>query len=479
MALLTKSIFRDIFGRTTGSPFGTGLLRISGAALYYLRNYLNGTAEIGEDAIFTCASARNVRAFDATTGLKLVSVPADVEAAEGMRYDSGIWYNSVSDVDSTQLHPTNATGVYISMPAWPGAAQEVSLDAYAVGKVGNHYHYYKCTTAGTTDSTEPTWADSGIVADNDVVWTYQGRYSNLGPVVVPHVLHEPAATNYIIQSSNLTDAAFGKSGSATVVANGDMYDISVSTADYALRQLRTIALDAPYTPSLLVSQGTGVLKIQNPYTPLLGVALVDLSLVVGTEKVCPKHPAMTITTPFVSNSSGGSGYIVYANAGTVNATVNKLQIELGDTATSYILTTTAPVTRAATNQSGAIILGSKTYLRYWPREISNLVDLLSDGTNKLTYSGTALEFTDGVTTLSHACTPALGDVVGLDLTAGAWKLYLNGSEVDTAAGSAVTWAATIYLGVDSTSGAEINGGVTDLRSGHTIDLTDLTWRDKA
>jgi len=34
-------------------------------------------------------------------------------------------------------------------------------------------YYYKCTTAGTTGSTEPVWPTSGTVADGSAVWTYQ------------------------------------------------------------------------------------------------------------------------------------------------------------------------------------------------------------------------------------------------------------------------------------------------------------------
>jgi len=33
-------------------------------------------------------------------------------------------------------------------------------------------YYYECTTAGTSDASEPTWPTSGTVNDNTVVWTY-------------------------------------------------------------------------------------------------------------------------------------------------------------------------------------------------------------------------------------------------------------------------------------------------------------------
>lgn len=521
--------------------------------LWDLPNNLDDIATIGADALFSCISSRNALAFDETTGLKMVSVPADVEAVEGMRYaetveDGGVagaelsndvamddpanftlasnwsitgnagvangnvsgnlypknivltpgnyyqasfditqaginvqvgiapngvdiqtvysavgtyteifvafgirpylrslwangetvtvdnysikpitptWQNSVSAIDPTPLHLTNADGVYTQMQAWPGVSEEVSIGDYCVGRVGNHNHYFQCTTAGTSGSVEPTWADSGTVADGSAVWTYGGRYSNLGAGVVPHVLHEPASTNYLLQS-----------GAPSTQTTG-----SLGIGFY------TCWLDGEEgVDSVVISAGTAT--------------------IIGTGSATPETPLIFEVTI----------------AGTITATVSGtpviFQLEPGKVRTSYIVTTTATATRAATSQSGSPELATKTQLRYWPRETSREVTLLSDGTNKLTYSSTAYEFTDGTTAMSYVTTPVMGDVIGIDTTSGAWKLFINGAEVGTAAGDEVTWGAQVYIGTDTVSGSEIIGGITDIKSEDNLDLTDLSWRDK-
>lgn len=56
------------------------------------------------------------------------------------------------------------------------ADTEVSADDYIRPTADNYNgHYYKCTTGGTTDASEPTWpTDGSTVTDNDVVWEDQG-----------------------------------------------------------------------------------------------------------------------------------------------------------------------------------------------------------------------------------------------------------------------------------------------------------------
>ena len=50
------------------------------------------------------------------------------------------------------------------------ASTAYSLNDIVHPTTANGY-YYVCTTAGTSDSTEPTWPTSGTVADNTAVWT--------------------------------------------------------------------------------------------------------------------------------------------------------------------------------------------------------------------------------------------------------------------------------------------------------------------
>ena len=57
--------------------------------------------------------------------------------------------------------------------ALPWEPSTVTLVGAIVTPTTPNGHYYRCTTAGTTGSTEPTWTTTlyGTVADNTVVWT--------------------------------------------------------------------------------------------------------------------------------------------------------------------------------------------------------------------------------------------------------------------------------------------------------------------
>ena len=67
-------------------------------------------------------------------------------------------------------------GIYNALKLWP---ETWTADtAYALGDIvkptSYANHTYKCTTAGTSDSTtEPVWGttNGGTTADNDVIWT--------------------------------------------------------------------------------------------------------------------------------------------------------------------------------------------------------------------------------------------------------------------------------------------------------------------
>lgn len=87
-----------------------------------------------------------------------------------------------STVDGTVTWRTHQVGglksaIYISLHLIKGlwtASTAISLNEYVV-PVTHNGRVYKCTTAGTTAGTEPTWPTTagGTVADGTVVWTEQ------------------------------------------------------------------------------------------------------------------------------------------------------------------------------------------------------------------------------------------------------------------------------------------------------------------
>jgi len=86
--------------------------------------------------------------------------------------------------------------------------------------------------------------------------------------------------------------------------------------------------------------------------------------------------------------------------------------------------------------------------------------LLSDGTNVLAWSGTAVTFTDGVTTLTYTGALAYGSTIAIDFIDG--TLTIGGTLRDTDAALDPTWGAITVL--DS---------VSDMKADSTIDLTDI------
>lgn len=67
-------------------------------------------------------------------------------------------------------------------------------------------HKYKCTTPGTSHTTEPTWpTDSGVtVNDNDIVWTEDGEDNQL-PTSNGYTQNDKILTNVVIAEDNTND----------------------------------------------------------------------------------------------------------------------------------------------------------------------------------------------------------------------------------------------------------------------------------
>jgi hypothetical protein len=132
------------------------------------------------------------------------------------------------------------------------------------------------------------------------------------------------------------------------------------------------------------------------------------------------------------------------------------------------------ITRAATNLTDPLTLAPQLQLVVIPATTGTAGTMLDDGTNKLSYNGTNLIFTDGVTTLSAAATLTAGTAytIGVKGLAGDWALSLNTVDLDTdATGTVVAWA-TAKLGRNDADGDYFAGYFPNV-AGYVG--TDVNW----
>ena len=167
---------------------------------------------------------------------------------------------------------------------------------------------------------------------------------------------------------------------------------------------------------------------------------------------------VTVSGAAAGTATEGAPLTVTATAGTLTCTVtgtlSRVQVEAGAFASPWIETAATTVTRAATNLSNPLTLAPQLQLVVIPATTGTAGTMLDDGTNKLSYNGTNLIFTDGVTTLSAAATLTAGTAytIGVKGLAGDWALSLNTVDLDTdATGTVVAWA-TAKLGRNDADG---------------------------
>ncbi|MBF0137468.1 MAG: hypothetical protein HQL65_14620 [Magnetococcales bacterium] len=106
------------------------------------------------------------------------------------------------------IGPSSVT-VTVDPPAW------TATTASTVGEIvkpGTGTHFYRCSTAGTTGATEPTWpTDGGTVSDGTVTWT------DMGAMVL-------TSTDFQVKSAGI----FIPEGSAKIAATGTLVKVSYS-----------------------------------------------------------------------------------------------------------------------------------------------------------------------------------------------------------------------------------------------------------
>ena len=86
--------------------------------------------------------------------------------------------------------------------AWE-ASTVYALNAFIIPTAANQ-HFYKCTTAGTSEATEPTWTmDGSTVTDGSAVWTDMGLI--LYPVTTDYTISHRLGLLQILSTGSITD----------------------------------------------------------------------------------------------------------------------------------------------------------------------------------------------------------------------------------------------------------------------------------
>jgi hypothetical protein len=175
---------------------------------------------------------------------------------------------------------------------------------------------------------------------------------------------------------------------------------------------------------------------------------------------------VTVSGTAIGTATEGAPLTVTATVGTLTCTVtgtlSRVQVEAGAFASPFNDTASTTVTRAATNLTAPMLaLGTQLQLVVIPAATSTAGTLLDDGTNKLSYNGTTLVFTDGVTTLSGVATLTAGTAhtIGVKGLAGDWALSLDTADIDTdVTGSVIAWTpASVNLGRNAADGDHFAG----------------------
>lgn len=142
------------------------------------------------------------------------------------------------------IGPTSVT-VTVDPSAWGALADMVVGD---IVKPGTGSNFYKCTVAGTTGATEPTWpTDGSTVVDGTVTWQDMGTMalSESEFQTKPAGVYIPEASTKITTTGTPVTVSYTKSTGdiiQTLISSGDEYRVVFSGTNIA-RAGKALAVD--------------------------------------------------------------------------------------------------------------------------------------------------------------------------------------------------------------------------------------------
>lgn len=264
------------------------------------------------------------------------------------------------------IHPFTDIRTKQGSVRWPQFAPPrvnstaVALNARRSINTGDVELYMQCEVAGTTAASAPIINYSQIgttVVDGTVTWRVRGLHAFKG------FANWPARTNELTYSEQFDNAVWIKD-SATITPNALAAPNGTVTADLLVATTRMYWFDnsgvlGSKVQSIFVKQqsGTSITISAAGNQTVVGGAVVAVDLITGA--ITSGHTAPNVVVSpvngfwriaILASVAGASGNSTYWQIGaTPGIYIWGAQLEVGSFASPYIPTTTATVTRAATN----------------------------------------------------------------------------------------------------------------------------------
>jgi hypothetical protein len=228
------------------------------------------------------------------------------------------------------------------------AGPTLSLDFMQPGTLDPRITFTRASSATYTDA-------SGVIqtaVTNAPRWDYAGG-------VLRGVLIEEARTNLILQSQDVNQAVWTKSGTITVTGTVAAPDGTTTAQTFSIAasgvsatyQIVTVASATRAEPSFWIKPvtTTGIFSVENPANNANGNWSVNVALLNPAiwQRVTRNHPAVTISAEFTGTAGNQCGVFIRTGGPVINASWWGFSCEIGAFPTSYIPTTSVSVTRAA------------------------------------------------------------------------------------------------------------------------------------